>query len=73
MCNEGETYLVRVCDKIRATGVALLECQRSIFRNTKLKIAKVRDKLGVLFKHLPSLDLIEHRGVLMHELDTLLG
>ena len=64
---------MRVCDKIRATRVALLEWQRSTFGNTKLEITKVRDKLGVLFEHPLSPDLIKRRGVLMHELDTLLG
>ncbi|KAM0970966.1 hypothetical protein ACFX15_018367 [Malus domestica] len=34
------TTLVQVCDKIRATRVALLEWQRSTFGNTKLEIAK---------------------------------
>lgn len=61
-----------VCDKIKATKVALLEWQRSTFGNTKLEIVKVRDKLGVLFEHPPSLDLIKRRGMLMHELDILL-
>lgn len=30
-----------------------------------MKIANVRDKLGVLFEHPPSLDLLEHGGELM--------
>ncbi|KAM2450907.1 hypothetical protein TB2_008327 [Malus domestica] len=54
-------HLTRVCDKIRATRVALLDWQRNTFRNTKLEIAKVRDKLGILFDHPHSSDLYDRR------------
>lgn len=62
-----------VCDKIRATRVALLEWQRTTFGNTKIEIVKVRDKLGVMFEHPYSPNLHERRGELMNELDNLLG
>lgn len=65
--------LTRVCDKIRATRVALLEWQRASFANTKMEISKVRNKLGVWFEHPPSPNLHERRGKLMQELDNLLG
>lgn len=65
--------LTCVCDKIRATRVALLEWQRTSFGNTKTKIVKVRDKLGTIFEHPPAPDLHERGGVLMQQLDNLLG
>lgn len=65
--------LTRVCDKIKATRVALLEWQRTSFGNAKTEIAKVRDKLGVIFEHPPAPDLHESGGVLMQQLDNLLG
>lgn len=38
--------LFQVCEKIRATQVALLDWQRSVLGSTKQEIALVREKLA---------------------------
>ncbi|KAM2699391.1 hypothetical protein EV1_038275 [Malus domestica] len=52
----------QVCEKIRFTRCALLAWQREVFGFTKAKIAKVWDKLGMLFKHPPSAELYAAKG-----------
>ncbi|KAM1573308.1 hypothetical protein ACFX14_043279 [Malus domestica] len=67
--------LFQVCEKIRFTRCALLAWQREVFSftNTKAEIAKVQDKLGVLFKHPRLAELYVARGELLGQLASLLG
>lgn len=65
--------LFQVCEKIYATRMVLLEWQRNVFGSTRLAIAKVREKLGVLFEHPPSMESRVCRVDLMDNLDALLS
>lgn len=65
--------LFQVCEIFFFTWCALLTWQKEVFRSTKAEIAKVRDKLSVLFEHPPSAEVHAARGELMGQLDSLLG
>ncbi|KAM0996492.1 hypothetical protein ACFX2C_006494 [Malus domestica] len=57
--------LFQVCENIQFTRCALLTWQKKVFGSMKVEIAKVQDKLGVLFEHPPSAEVYEARGELM--------
>ncbi|KAM1218489.1 hypothetical protein TB2_045605 [Malus domestica] len=58
-------HLIQVCEKICFTWCALLAWKNEVFGSMKAEIAKVRDKLGVLFEHPISVEVHEAMGELM--------
>ncbi|XP_070683541.1 uncharacterized protein [Malus domestica] len=66
-------FLFQLYEKIQFTKCALLAWQKEVFGFAKAVIAKVRDKLGVLFEQPPSTTAHKARGELMKRLDLLLG
>ncbi|KAM1172355.1 hypothetical protein ACFX2G_022945 [Malus domestica] len=65
--------MFQIVNKIKATRVALLKWQQSVFKGRQEEIKKVRQKLGFILAQPLTDDALAERHRLMQRLDQLLG
>lgn len=65
--------MFQIVGKIKATRVALLKWQQSVFKGRHEEINGVRHKLGFILAQPLTMEALVERNCLMQQLDQLLG